>query len=299
MNGPMASPSPAARYDRALHYARDRRLPDGAPRPLPTPAWPSENVALLERYQEWLLGGGSSQPVVDILYLPIAGHVLGLSTKPHPQLDLTADLDKALDYVKAKRLSASWTKMCRTALGKFRTFLRQERGQIEVRLRPVDYARHYAGLPDWLFAEMERYQHLMQRNWRPARLNERISNFRSSHVRLWRWLFERYPFAELADIKRQHLLAYVDHRLAAGRAASGVNSDLRYFRAFLLFLQDHEYRVPQALLRLPSLKQPDNFLASSPTSRCACCAMTSRCASRRLVRVARGATPPSTGRPSI
>jgi integrase/recombinase XerC len=52
---------------------------------------------------------------------------------------------------------------------------------------------------------------------------------------------------------------YVDHRLAAGYAVSGINADLRNFHTFLLFLQDQDIPVPQALLRVPSLKPPDSL----------------------------------------
>jgi hypothetical protein len=51
----------------------------------------------------------------------------------------------------------------------------------------------------------------------------------------------------------------MDHRLAAGYAPSGINQDLRHFHALLLHLQDQGYRVPQALLRTPALKQPDRL----------------------------------------
>jgi site-specific recombinase XerD len=99
----------------------------------------------------------------------------------------------------------------------------------------------------------------MQCNWRPARLPERIQSFWADQTRPWHWLFEHYAITDLMDIKRQHLLDYVDHRLATGHAASGINGDLRYFLAFLLYLQEQDYRVPQALLRLPTLKQPDRL----------------------------------------
>lgn len=253
-------PGPAAaRYETARRHARHRRLPPDYPVPQPTTAWPAENVALLERYREWLLSGGASQAVIHTLYLPMAGHALGLNLKPHPQLDLDADLERALDYVKAKHLSAEWTNMCRVALEKFRLFLRQQRGQIELVLRPLNRERYCAGLPDWLIEQLERYQHLMQRHWRPARVNEQTLRFWGSHTRLWRWLFEHYPLTELADVKRQHVLDYVDQRLAAGYAASGINQDLRCFHAFLLHLQDQDYRVPLALLRIRGLKQSDSL----------------------------------------
>jgi site-specific recombinase XerD len=251
--------SAATRYDSALHDARHERLPPGYPVPRPTAAWPAENVALLETYRDWLLGSGTSPYTIGHLYIPMAGHALGLNLKPHPQLDPDADLARAMDYIKAKHLSAEWTDMCRVALDKFRRLLRQQRGQIDIGIRPLNRARYCAGLPDWLVEQLRRFQHLMQRNWRPARLNQQIMRFWGGHTRLWRWLFERYPIAGLADIKRQYVLDYVDHRLAAGYATSSVNQDLRYFHAFLLFLQSQDHAVPQALLRLPSLKQPDSL----------------------------------------
>jgi integrase/recombinase XerD len=189
----------------------------------------------------------------------MAGHALGLNLKPHAQLDLDVDLARAMDYVEAKRRGTAWTDRCRVALDKFRRFLRQQRGQIDVPIRPLNYAHYCTGLPDWLVEQLERFQHLMQRNWRPARLGQQILRFWGGHTRLWRWLFERYPIAGLSDIKRQYVLDYVDHRLAAGYATSSVNQDLRYFHAFLLFLQSQDHAVPQALLRLPSLKQPDSL----------------------------------------
>jgi hypothetical protein len=69
------------RYDQALQYARDRNLPPEAPRPQPTRAWPPENVALLERYAAWLAGGGHSEAVIRTIYIPMAGHVLGLALR--------------------------------------------------------------------------------------------------------------------------------------------------------------------------------------------------------------------------
>jgi integrase len=38
---------------------------------------------------------------------------------------------------------------------------------------------------------------------------------------------------------------------------TGVNNDLRNLRTFLLFLQEEGYSIPQSLLKIPSLKQPD------------------------------------------
>ena len=253
------SVSVTERYDRALRGAHHSRLPPDYPVPQPTSAWPAENVALLERYHEWLSSSGTSPNVIFQVYIPMAGHALGLNLKPHPQLDIASDLERALDYVEAKQMSAQWIKMCRNALEKFRLFLRQQRGHADVVLRPLNRACYCTGLPDWVVEQLERYQHLKQPNWRPARLNEQITRFWSGHSRLWRWLCERHPITALTDIKRQYILDYVDHCLAAGYATSTVNQDLRYFHAFLLFLQEQGYQVTQALLRIRGLKEPDRL----------------------------------------
>lgn len=178
----VTSTSVTERYDRALRGAHHSRLPPDYPVPQPTSAWPAENVALFERYREWLSSSGTSPNVLSQVYIPMAGHALGLNLKPHPQLDIDADLERALDYVEAKQMSAQWIKMCRNALEKFRLFLRQQRGQIEVVLRPLNRERYCAGIPDWVVEQLERYQHLKQPNWRPARLNEQITRFWSGPI---------------------------------------------------------------------------------------------------------------------
>ena len=76
-------------------------------RPRPTCDWPPDNIALLERYVDWLLSGGTSQLTTRLINIPMAGHVLGLVLKPHPELDLDADLRPAMDYILAKRLPPS------------------------------------------------------------------------------------------------------------------------------------------------------------------------------------------------
>jgi integrase/recombinase XerC len=248
----------AEKYDRSLLYSRGKQVPVDARRPLPTSHWPPENIVLLERYEQWLLGGGVSEMVVRLYHIPMAGHVFGLTLKPHAQLDLEKDLDCALEYIQLKNISAEWLKNCRLALVKFRRFMRLDRGLgEESHLTAFDSAPVTSGLPGWLVSELERYQRLMQRNWRDARLEQNIRRFWSGYLRMWRFLVEQQGVRQLADLKRSHILAYIDFRLNAGYSVTGVNGDLRCLRSFLFFLQDEGYVVPQSLLRIPGLKQPD------------------------------------------
>lgn len=244
-------------YDQALKYCRDFRLPPDGPRPVSTDQWSAENIAALERYRIWLSSGGASEEVIKRIYLPMAGHVLGLNRKPSNQLDLAADLQKAMDYILAKGHGPDWTDICRVSLEKFHRFLSNERGQVVFKINAYDVAAHTAGLPEWLVQELVRYQHTKERNWREARLEENIRRFWSSHQRMWRFLVEQCGVQTLADVKRKQLAEYVDLRLGQGKAVKGVNGDLRTFHGFMAFLQSQDYPVPQTLLRVPCLKEPD------------------------------------------
>jgi site-specific recombinase XerD len=76
---------------------------------------------------------------------------------------------------------------------------------------------------------------------------------------LWRHLCEQNGVKELAEIRRAYLQDYIDVRLKAGYAISSINSELRTFHSFMVFLQGQGFTVPQALLRKLSLKQPDSL----------------------------------------
>jgi hypothetical protein len=259
----------ADRYSAILYNRRKSRIPSGCAEPQPPAVWPAENVALLERYLTWLAEDGAGQTCIDLYYLPVAGHVLGLNLKPYPQLDLEQDLEHVILFAQAKQLSQRVLIMHQHALDRFRRFLRLEQGMAETShdYRLPNIARYHEGLPDWLVVHLTQYQHIRQANWRPARLNQAILKFWSSHTRLLRWLFAHYPINQLSlnelslnilsHIRREQVFAYIDERLAAGYSLKSVNQELRGFHAVLCFLQERDFAVPQALLRLPGLKEPD------------------------------------------
>jgi site-specific recombinase XerD len=250
----------AEKYDLTLLYARDFRLPAERKHPLPTKYWPEGCVEFLEKYQHWLLEGGISEFVTQMYHLVMAGHVFGLTLKTPEQLDLEADLHLALEYIQAKGLSASWTKNCRNSLVKLQTFLRLERGLGPLtKAKPFNVAEHTQGLPLWLVSELGRYQRIQERNWHPNRMEQNRHGFWNRHLHVWRFFCEERQVVQLADLKRSHVLDYIDLRLNEGCAARGINCDLRCLRSFFLFLQDEGYSVLQSLLRIPSLKEPDSL----------------------------------------
>ena len=260
----------AARYDTALRRSqRLYPLPADILQPKPTPDWPPENIQLLERYRGWLIEGGAAESVINQHRIPMAGHVLGLSLKPHNQLNISAssmqalgsDLEKAMRYIQAKGRSESWTKNCRHSLDWFRRFLRQERGLVTLNPTPTygNAERYQKGLPDWLLDQLTAFLYVRQVNWRRSRLAESTYHFWQKITRVWRWLFHKQAIMAVTDIQRRHIYAYLDEMLAQGYAPQSVNQDLYNFQASLRFLQRRGYAVPTALLTISGLKQPDNL----------------------------------------
>ena len=252
-----AAVTPTEIYDQALRYCRDKRVPPGVPRPCYTKDWLSENIDTLLRYHLWLSGGGTSWLVTRLFHIPMAGHVLGMNHKPSTELDLDSDFQTALDYILAKGHGPSWTKNCRLSLLKFRRFLLQERGLVESKITPYNKVVHTEGLPDWLVDSLTRLQHIQQRNWREARIEENIRRFWSGHLRLWRFLVGRFQIQTLQDLKRSYFMTYIDFRLASGASVRSINGDLRSFHGFMDSLEEQGIPVPHALFHLRCLKEPD------------------------------------------
>ncbi len=259
--------SAAKRYDRALHKgSKLSPVPEDCPVPQPTSTWPPENVVLLEKYRSWLAEGGTARSVIEQHRIPMAGHMLGLNLKPHFQLDLEKDLAKAMAYIEAKQRSEGWTRNCRHSLTWFRRFLRLERGLVTAEEEATcgNAARYREGLPDWLLTQLEKYLQLRQANWRPSRRAISTYQFWQKYTRLWRWLcgqkeIELASIESVMTLRRRHLYAYIDEKLAQGYATSSINLDLYNFQGCLRFLQERGCKVPAALLTMPGLKKPDSL----------------------------------------
>ena len=255
------STSAAERYDRALHKGLQLKPPSpDAVVPQPTCAWPEENVALLERYRAWLVGLGAAEAVINYHRIPIAGHVLGLNLKPHCQLNLKEDLDKAMCFVRAKQTGEKHQCNCQHSLNWFRRFLKVERGLVVMdKLSFGDEERYKVGLPEWLVVQLTKFLHIRQANWRPSRLAQATYQFWCKSTRIWRWLFSNTEIQEPKEITRDHLFTYIDEQLVAGYKVSSINHDLHTFQGTLRFLQQQGMAVPHALLTLSGLKKPHSL----------------------------------------
>jgi len=247
------------RYERGLRRSRGK-LPEGAPFPCPGAQWPEENVHLFERYRNWLLDGGAGELSCLNNYLPIAGYILGLNPIPYPRMDLDVDFGKVIEFVKARGSSAASQKMARLGMIRFRKFVRLELGLGEVpKFKTFNPGKYTQGLPDWLVQSLTRYQRSLQRNWRPQRVRANLSSFWSKHGKLWHFFCDQQGVWEFSDLKRAHILAFVDQGIEDGYAINTINCYILYLRGFLAFLQHDGYEVPQTLLRVKTLNPPDRL----------------------------------------
>lgn len=251
----------AVRYDRALRKSlKLNPPPPEVTVPQFTSCWPAENVAFLERYRDWLVGIGAAEAVINQHRLPMAGHVLGLNLKPHCQLNLAHDFDKTLCFVQTRPTSESWQRNCRHSLDWFRRFVKEQRGLvIRDQFSFGDVARFQEGLPAWLIAQLTKYLHIRQANWRPSRLGQMTYQFWAKSTRIWRWLLAEAEIQAVEEITRDHLFAYIDEQLVAGYKVATINLHLHTFQGTLRFLQQQGLAVPNALLNLPGLKKPQSL----------------------------------------
>ncbi|MCA9997418.1 MAG: tyrosine-type recombinase/integrase [Anaerolineales bacterium] len=247
-------------YEGVLKNGRKSRLPPDQPQPAPPSCWPPENRALLEQYYAWLIADGAGRSCITTYYLPMAGHVLGFFTQPHPQLNLATDLEPAMTFVRAKRFGRSWEHCCQLGLNRFRRFLQQQRNFPDWQpSSPPSLDRYQTGLPSWLIEQLTHLQQQQQANWRAARQKEAITQFWSKHSRLWRWLYSHHSPQTPSDISRNQLFAYIDTRLSQKANPKTINQELRCFQATLRFLQGRGYPIPHSLLRLPGLQEPSTL----------------------------------------
>ncbi len=251
----------AVRYDRALHKSlKLNPLPSHVAVPHFTNRWPEENIAFLEQYREWLVGIGSSDAVINQHRIPMAGHVLGLNCKPHRQINLNGDFDKAMCFVQAKKKEETWERNCGHSLNWFRRFVKEERGVVIID-KPTfgDVARYKAGLPSWLIDQLIRYLHIRQANWRPSRMAQATYQFWYKSTQIWRWLFTHTRIQEPKDVTRDHIFRYIDEQLVAGYKVSTINHELHTFQGTLRFLQQYGIEVPHQLLTLSGLRKPQSL----------------------------------------
>lgn len=111
----------------------------------------------------------------------------------------------------------------------------------------------------WLMGELECYLSLRQCNWKPTRCASNARSFWAIQLTIWHFLCDEVNISNISDLTRQHLLDYATTRLKTGHAASSVNTEMRNFHSFLVYLGDKGYKIPPPVAHIPTLKVPESL----------------------------------------
>lgn len=124
-------------------------------------------------------------------------------------------------------------------------------------VKDMDLSRYWEGLPDWLTSLLQEYILYRQHRWKPSQVrNLTRVQLRTLH-RIWRWLLNQVPMDSLADLKRAHVQAFVEARLAAGLKSESADAELTILWAFLKYLEERDYPVSPAVFRIKRPKRGD------------------------------------------
>jgi integrase/recombinase XerC len=120
--------------------------------------------------------------------------------------------------------------------------------------RPSPAAAWYPGdnwasdLPDWVRQPCLAYLKQRQRHWKPSQGQRHSQRILRALAHFWRWQLTQRPIADWTELSRTDLQAYIDQRLAQGRAPNTIKNVISPLTQLLHFLQ-----AEQGLTFVPSL----------------------------------------------
>jgi site-specific recombinase XerC len=103
-------------------------------------------------------------------------------------------------------------------------------------------------LPDWVRQPCLAYLKQRQRNWKPSQGQRHSQRILRALADFWRWQLTQRPLTDWTQLSRADLQAYIDQRLAQGRAPNTLKNVISPLTQLLHFLQDQ-----QGLSFVPSL----------------------------------------------
>jgi site-specific recombinase XerD len=106
-----------------------------------------------------------------------------------------------------------------------------------------------------LTSQLEAYRRTQVNRWRTERVEENSSNFYSMHTTLWNFFDKQCGITSVTELRSEHVLKYVQHRLEKGYCAKGINIHLSGLRSFLSFLKGDEVSIDPSLENIRRLKE--------------------------------------------
>jgi site-specific recombinase XerD len=112
-------------------------------------------------------------------------------------------------------------------------------------------------LPADLIAQLEAYRQTQVNRWRTERIAKNSSNFYGQHAILWGFFSEYCKVKSVVDLRLEHVLQYIQHRLEKKYSAKGINGHLSALRSFLSFLKEDETNIHPSLEKIRRLKEAE------------------------------------------
>lgn len=112
-------------------------------------------------------------------------------------------------------------------------------------------------LPDWIRDACLAFIHQQARDWKPSQQRRHSKRRLDELAQFWTWQLARRPVQAWAEVTRADLQAFVDERLAAGRAPSTVKNILYPLWGVFRLRQAQGDSIPESLFRLALPKGRD------------------------------------------
>jgi len=200
--------------------------------------WLPVNLSFYLNFLAWLRDSHYSESARN-LYGVAARQALGYLDKAYWTLDPEADLERVWQLLQSRPLQPSTLADYHKGLVKFGEYLRL-RLQRPPRPKTIRWEYYLGSLPAGLEPAIRAYLHSRARAWLAERRHERTLDILSHLTGFLRWLSARNLLQDIQDITPARWYDYLDLRLAQGRVADTVNSELAEVQAFLHFLADEQ-----------------------------------------------------------
>lgn len=112
-------------------------------------------------------------------------------------------------------------------------------------------------LPADLICQLEAYRQTQVNRWRAERIEKNSSHFYGQHAIMWGFFSEHCKVNSILELRLEHVLQYIQHRLEKKYSAKGINGHLSALRSFLSFLREDEINIHPSLEKIKRLKEAE------------------------------------------
>lgn len=106
-----------------------------------------------------------------------------------------------------------------------------------------------------LACQLEAYRQTLVNRWRATRVRKNSYNFQVMHAILWDFFDTACKIKTATELRSEHVVKYIEHRLERGYSAKGINTHLSGLRSFLYFLKGEGVAVDPSLENIRRLKE--------------------------------------------